>query len=93
MIQAEVYFSNSTCVVFLIFIPLSTRKAPAGPSLPSFNKQALQRRGEKIIGLEKKHNPKPHPTHTKIELKRVKNLEFMYVSNFIAEQRVKLYAY
>jgi len=41
MTQAEVYFSNSTGVIFLIFIPLSTRKAPAGPSFPSLNKQAL----------------------------------------------------
>jgi len=45
MIQAEVYFPNGTCVIFLIFIPLSTRKAPVGPSLPSLNKQALYRRG------------------------------------------------
>lgn len=55
MIQAEVYFSNSTRVIFLIFIPLSTRKALAGPGFhPLMNKHC--REGEKVIGLENQQN-------------------------------------
>ena len=86
MIQAEAYFSNGTCVIFLIFIPLSTRKAPAGPSLPSLNKQALYTKGKKLIGLEKQHNPTPPPPKQNWAPKgQEKKLKFMYVYNFIAE--------